>query len=360
MSNDVPNPRTTAADRSVAAEGADKGASTRVADLARYLASAKQGADTAQRHGPAAAVEGSTTTGSPRDHGPARGTMQSDSPRTPIAVLAQAGPDAVSRLAAHGISLDSLHDKSGDAGHKPVVDVGFGPPGPTDKRAALAGSPVYDVQVRLEGAGLSQQRIEDVRQHLLADPASLGELTDGMANRGVRELLLDFAESGQQDWRRYIPPAARVDALMHQALGRAPGEYLSQRDLDELTQAVGFRPAQLHGRGLSEHDITDVRRYLTHTRRLPYSNNADPVALTRDGRVMPASDAVVHERERYTAAARESPVVFESVRSATGDVENAEAAGAMAKLVVEAAGHALHQYHTAEKPAVVRTDRDRQ
>jgi hypothetical protein len=91
-----------------------------------------------------------------------------------------------------------------------------------------------------------------------------------------------------------------------------------------------------------------LRRRITSTiedpmHPVPHSIEADPLSMTRDGRLMPASDAVVHERELHTAALRESPVVFETVRSATGDVEKAEAAGALAKLVVAAAGGAARQ-----------------
>jgi hypothetical protein len=431
-SNRHADARTTAVDRSVtgdrAADRTSKGASTRASDLARYLASPKQDADTAQRRD-FAAVDGRTATGSPLgrglpdgtghgdnpSHGDARAVASSDrtrqeqfnaylaSPRegtqpaqqAPFTVVAPAGPDLRSQLGAHGISIDTPVPRDGqqpaaqqaspglptprsdlgsphtardvhgdrdvraDRGHEqPAVDVGFGPPGPTDKRAALAGSPVYDLQTRLEGAGLTQDQIDGFRQRLLTDPALLSALTDGLADRERRELLLDFAEVSQQDWKRYIPAPVRIDAMMHQALGRAPGGYLSQRDLDKLTQVAGFEQAELRARGLSQHDITAVQHYLAQTGRLPHSIEADPLSMTRDGRIMPATAATVHERELYIKAAHESPVVFETVRSATGDVEKAEAAGELAKLVVEAA-EAMHEHHTRSEPAVVRSNLDR-
>lgn len=194
-------------------------------------------------------------------------------------------------------------------------------PSMTAGRAAYERSPVHEFGRILTQHGYSP---EALRQQVRAHPEIY---LAGLSPRDA-ELLTDFARVGTVPFRRYaMPDSPEVDALVHKAVGKAAGEYVSQHDLDGLLKTVVDHRSELTGKGLSEIDVDRVRRYLVgETGRVPTSdvNGRSPV-ITSDGRThLTEADAVRHDRWRMINATVQAPLTTGWAREMGADLDEIE------------------------------------
>ncbi|GIH21163.1 hypothetical protein [Rugosimonospora africana] len=226
---------------------------------------------------------------------------------------------------------------------------------PTEMRGALSQSPVYRLQAALEDKGINPATIEKFRDVLRANPQlydQLGGTPSGAA------LVRDFAHVGKVPAERYLPPSKEVDTLIHKALGRLPGEYISQRDLDRLTERIAFEEKSLTARGLSTADISSMGRYLHDTTgRRPEDTATDPLVYAGDGDIVRESNYAQYERMRQLSGAAEAPIVYGAARLLGLSHDQAVAIGKVSNLVFEMAGAMVpHMYEQrAQRDAAATT-----
>lgn len=223
--------------------------------------------------------------------------------------------------------------------HNPT---GFAAQVPADKRAALERSPVYQFQLKLEKQGYSQEQIDQFRDTIKKNPASVDKAVDTPAGR---KILNDFANFDSQTWRHYLPAEPETDRVLHNALGRPDGAYLSQYDLNRLTKMIGADSDTLKQRGLSQHDIDSTYAYLQQTGRTAITPNHDAVAGSA-GTFGSKIDYELANRDRKTVALTNSPIIYSVVTGLHGDDETAIALSQAASLVNDMLGAGLAHAQT--------------
>jgi hypothetical protein len=158
-----------------------------------------------------------------------------------------------------------------------------------------------------------------------------------VGTKADRELLHDFARVGTVPFERYaMPKTPEVDALVHRAVGKQPGEYVSQRDLDGLLKAISENPNSFLHKGFNEAEVERVRSYLVRdTGRVPQLNLTDPVYTSDGFENRSAEDAVWHDRMRLIKATTEAPMTTGVARWRGSDLEGIEHVSELNKLVYE-------------------------
>jgi hypothetical protein len=214
----------------------------------------------------------------------------------------------------------------------------------TVHREVFERSPVREFERSLVQQGFPAQQMDNLRAALRYDP----ELCTALAgSKAMAQLLRDFARVGTVPFERYaMPKSPEVDALVHQAVGKQPGEYVSQHDLDELLKTVADNRSALLHKGLSEKDVDRLRSYLIRdTGRVLRSDLPQPV-MTSDGfENASAEDAVQHDRWRMVDATADAPLGTTLARWSGADLDTVENVGRAVTLVHDAL--AAFVMHTA-------------
>jgi hypothetical protein len=188
-------------------------------------------------------------------------------------------------------------------------------------REAYERSPVHQFEKIVTQQGYSPEAFrQQVREH----PETY---LPGLSHNDA-ELITDFARVGTVAYQRYaVPKSPEVDALVHKAVGKGPGEYVSQRDLDGLLKTVADHRSELIHKGLSEIDVDRVRSYLVgETGRVPTTDfSGDKSVTTSDGHLnLTAADAVQHDRWRTVNATVEAPLTAGWGREMGADLDEIE------------------------------------
>ncbi|MFC0432484.1 hypothetical protein [Kutzneria buriramensis] len=216
----------------------------------------------------------------------------------------------------------------------------------TVNREAFERSPVREYEKFLVQQGFPAKQMDALRAQLRHDP----DLCNGPGGtKADRELLHDFARVGTVPFERYVmPKTAEVDALVHKAVGKQPGEYVSQDDLDGLLKTIADNPNVLLRKGLSDAEVNRVRGYpVRDTGRVPRADVVNPVYTSDGFENANADDAVWHDRMRMIKATGESPLSTGVARWTKADLEHVEHVGELAQTVYEA----LHLFQEANEKA---------
>jgi hypothetical protein len=210
-------------------------------------------------------------------------------------------------------------------------------PVPSQKRAEFERSPVREFEKDLVAQGFPANQVDGLRQALRENPELC--VTLGGSKAGA-EMLRDFSRVGTVLFERYNPPRTpEVDALVHKAVGKQPGEYVSQRDLDGLLKAVAGDRKSLLGKGLSDQEVDRVTSYLVRdTGRVLRLDLPQPV-MTSDGMIHAnAEDGIQHDRRRMINATVEAPGSTGVARLMGAGLDTVEHVGGAAKLIYDVAG----------------------
>jgi hypothetical protein len=207
----------------------------------------------------------------------------------------------------------------------------------TVNREAFERSPVRQFEKVLVQHGFPTKQMDALRAELRHDPDLCTKLA---GTKSDRELLHDFGRVGTVPFERYVmPKTPEVDALVHKAVGKQPGEYVSQGDLDGLLKQIANNPNVLVRKGLSEAEVDRVRGYLVRdTGRVPRPDIVNPV-MTSDGfENANEDDAIRHDQLRMIHAIGEAPLTAGAARALGADLEQIEHVSELAKTIHEALG----------------------
>ncbi|MCP3803698.1 hypothetical protein NLX83_30945 [Allokutzneria sp. A3M-2-11 16] len=257
-------------------------------------------------------------------------------PRPPV------DTEAANRALAEGADK-RMRPEAAKPAEKPT-DNGRGlPPIPQD-RSKYVEAPVFRLQDQMQKSGMSDQKIEGLRAELRANPDLADKIAGG--DRDNAALLRDFAKIDTSPRERFIQPTPEVDRLLHQALGKDPGRYVSQEDLNKLTN-----DRDLRGSGLSQSDVASVQKYLKETGRQLHDDGGDPLVMASDGKTMPKSEYGAHQMNREINANHNAPITDLGARAAGAPLEMREHITELSKTITEAAGAAVSHAQTVRESA---------
>ncbi|MEV6604183.1 hypothetical protein [Kutzneria sp. NPDC051319] len=216
---------------------------------------------------------------------------------------------------------------------RPVVER----PPEAQHRSAPEGSPLRESEKTLAQKGFTPKDIDGLRQTLRDNPQLCDTLATSKTNA---EMLHDFSRIGTvPDQRFAVSKSPEVDALVHRAVDKQPGEYVSQRDLDGLMKIVGGSDPTLLRQGFSGSDIDRIRNYLVVETGRVVPSELPQAVMTDDGvEHKTTADGVLHDRWRMVDATAKNPLSTGVARAAGADLKTVEHVSQAATLIQEPVG----------------------